>query len=354
LQERRRLTFSRRQSLALASAAALAACGPRKLETRPGAAVAGKPMDTRRLDHAFPALAAKARPGAFAFGIMDLATTTAWYWNTDRGFPLAAAAAAPIATAALAQVDLGKLRLDERVAFDALDLSPPPSLIGEDFPTDKGKQPHTMRAADLFTLAVREGDTTAMDVLVKRVGGPGAVNAFLQMKGITGLRVDRYKRETEVAMFGMPTFRAAWRTVAAFDAAREQIAPEARQAAMDAFIVDPRDTATVPAALGFLAMLADAELVSPRSTALLLGWMATAPGSRFRPGLPAGTRLAHVGGATPSDLGFTPAVAELAIATRPNGHRYALAGFLVASTAAAAQQADLFADAARLAGGAIG
>ncbi|HEY1751863.1 MAG TPA: serine hydrolase [Caulobacteraceae bacterium] len=340
--------------LAFGLAAALDACGPRKLATKPGGPPPGRPLDTHRLDHAFPALAARARPGAFAFGVMDLATTTAWYWNTNRGFPLASASAAPVAAAALAQVDLGKLSLDERVGFDALDLSPPPSLIAAAFPAGAGKQRHSIRAADLFALAVREGDATAIDVLAGRIGGPGAVGAFLQMKGITGLRVDRYKRETLVAMFGMPTFRPAWKSVAAFDAARDQIAPGARQAAMDAFIVDQRDTSTVPAALGFLAMLADGELVSPRSTALLLGWMATAPGSRFRPGLPAGVRLAHVGGATPGDLGYTPAAAELAIATWPNGRRYALAGFLVASTGTAAQRSALFADAARLAAGAIG
>ena len=62
---------------------------------------------------------------------MNLATTKTWYWNTDRGFPLAAAAALPIAAAALAEVDAGSWRSASRSRFDALDLSPPPSLISQ-------------------------------------------------------------------------------------------------------------------------------------------------------------------------------------------------------------------------------
>jgi beta-lactamase class A len=344
------MRVTRRQTVALAAAAVMAACHKRQL-------VAPAPrgeMDTHMLDGGFPVLARKASPGAFAMGVMDLATTKTWYWNTDRGFPLDGAAALPIAAAAMAQVDAGKLALAEQVRFDSLDLSPPFSLISQDWPDPPEGRATAMRAADLIPLALREGDTTAMDVLSKRIGGPGAVNAFLQLKGVLGLRVDRYQREIEVDMFAMPSFRAAWKSQAAFDAARSAAPPKARQAAMDRFILDPRDTATAPAALGFLALLAGGELVSPAATRALLDWMASAPGSLFRAGLPAGTTLAHTAGAPPSDLGFTPATAELAIATFPSRRRYALAGFLVGSTATAAGRAALFAAGAALVTKAIG
>jgi beta-lactamase class A len=287
-------------------------------------------------------------------GVMDLATTKTWYWNTDRGFPLGGAAALPIAAAALAEVDVGKLALPEPVAFDTLDLSPPFSLISQDWPDPPDKRSTTMRAVDLFTLAMREADTTAMDVLVKRIGGPGAVTAFLQAKGVLGLRVDRYQRQIEADMFAMPTFRAMWRAQGTFDAARDAVPASARQAAMDQYILDPRDTATVPAALGFLAMLADGDLLSPPSTRLLLDWMRTTPASRFRAGLPVGTSLAHTRGQPRTDLGFTPATAELAIATFPSGRRYAMAGFLVGSTATDQVGSALFAAGAALASRAIG
>ncbi len=342
--------FTRRHTIALAAAAAAAACHKRALTTP----TAGAAMNTHLLDASFPALAHKASPGAFAMGVMDLANTRTWYWNTDRGFPLGGAAALPIAAAALAQLDAGKLALAEPVPFDTLDLSPPFSLISQDWPDPPDRRATTMRAADLFTLALREADTTAMDVLMKRIGGPGAVTAFLEAKGVLGLRVDRYQRQIEADMFAMPTFRAMWRTQSTFDAARDAAPAKSRQAAMDQFILDPRDTATVPAALGFLAMLAGEELISPLSTHLLLDWMRTAPASRFRAGLPAGTVLAHTRGQPSTDLGFTPATAELAIATFPSGRRYALAGFLVGSTATDQAGAALFAAGAALASRAIG
>jgi beta-lactamase class A len=344
------MRLNRRQTLALAAAATAAACHRRSLTTpAPHGA-----MDTRLLDGSFPALALKARPGAFAMGVLDLATTKTWYWNTDRGFPLAGAAALPIAAAAMAQVDAGKLSLAEPVRFDALDLSPPFSLIGQDWPDPPDGRATTIRAGDLVALALREGDSTAIDVLAKRIGGPGAVSAFLQAKGVLGLRVDRYQRQIVADMFAMPSFRAAWKSQAAFDAARSALPPKARQAAMDHFILDPRDTATVPAALGFLALLAGGELVSPASTRALLGWMQSAPGSLFRAGLPGGAPLAHTAVASHADLGFTPATTELAIATFPSGRSYALAGFLVGSTATAEQRRALFAAGAALASRAIG
>lgn len=338
------MTVSRRQAVALAASSALAACARRKILTPTHAG----PMDTKRLDREFPALADRARPGAFALGVMDLGTTETWYWNTDRAFPLASTVAMPIAVAALAKIETGRLALAQPVRFDALDLSPPPSLINQHWPTPPDNHTASIPVQSLLTLAVRQADNTAIDVLMKQVGGPGAVDGFLQLKGVTGLTVDRYMREIGVGIFGMPTFRAAWKDPAAFNAARDQVPPPARQAAMDAFILDSRDSSTVPAALGFLAMLADGELISPASAGRLLGWMGDASGSRFRAGLPGDVQLARIAGATATDLGFTAATTELAIATFPQGRRYALAAFLVGSTGTEAARAALFADAARL------
>jgi beta-lactamase class A len=343
------MTLSRRAAFAIAGSAALAAC-QRKLSTPPKAG----PMDTRRLDAEFPALAQRAKPGAFAMGVMNLATTATWYWNTDRAFPLSNAAALPIAVAALAQVEAGKLALSEPVRFGALDLSPPPSLIDRSWPSPPDGHAGAIPVQSLITLALREGDNTAIDVLMKRIGGPGAVSAFLQQKGVTGLRVDRYQREIGVELLGMPTFRPAWKDPAAFAVARDQAPAPLRQAAMDQLIADPRDSSTAPAALGFLGLLARAQLVSAGSLARLIGWMEDAPPGRFAAGMPQGARLARAMGETAEDLGFVAATSELAIATFPGNRRYAIAGFLVGSTATEAARGALFADAARLAAAAIG
>src|ERR1700679_1680474 len=151
------MNLSRRRALALGAGAGLAAC-QRKLTTQPNAG----PMDTKKLDAEFPALAERARPGAFALGVMNLATTATWYWNTDRAFPLTGAVALPIATAARAQGDARRLALAQRVPFNALDLSPPPSLIGRAWPSPPDKHAGSMPVQDLITLALREGDDTAI------------------------------------------------------------------------------------------------------------------------------------------------------------------------------------------------
>jgi beta-lactamase class A len=343
------MTLNRRLALGLAGSAALAACH-RRLETpaRSG------PMDIKLLDREFPALAERAQPGALAMGVMNLQTTQTWYWNTDRAFPLSGATPLPIAAAVLAQLDAGSLALAEPVRFGALDLAPPPSLIDQRWPTPPDGHWASLSVSNLMTLALLAGDNTAMDLLMKRVGGPGGVSAYLESKGVSGLRIDRYRREIGVELFGMPAFRPAWKDPAPFDEARNAVAPALRQAAMDAYILDQKDSATVPAALGFLAMLANGELVSPASTSRLVASMRAAARGPLGRGFPRTALIARSGGSAPTDLGFTAAETEFVIASLSPQSRYAVAAFLVGSTATEAARDSLFADAGKLAAQAVG
>jgi beta-lactamase class A len=337
---------TRRAALAAGAAAVLASCGPRPLFASRSSAR----LDVKRLDQGFPALADRARPGAFAMGVMNLETAETWYWNMGRGFPLAGAFQIPLAAAALSEVEERELALTERVAFSALDLSAPFSAINQKWPTPPDGYAASIPASTLFTLTLLWGDNTAADVLMQRIGGPSRVGAFLQQKTIEGVRVDRYARELAVESAGMPTFRPDWKDLPAFLAARDAVAPADRQAAMDAYVAGPRDTATVPGALELLRKLVAGELVSAGATAQLIKWMEAARGGerRLKAGLPAGARFAHKASAAATDLGFTPAVADLGVATWPDGRRFAVAAFLAGSTGAEAQRDSLFADAARL------
>src|SRR5579872_4969189 len=109
---------NRRTALAVGAAAALAACGPKPLFPRRSSAR----LDVKRLDQGFPALADRARPGAFAMGVMNLETAEIWYWNIGRGFPLTGAFQIPLAAAALSEVEERELALAERVGLSAQDL----------------------------------------------------------------------------------------------------------------------------------------------------------------------------------------------------------------------------------------
>jgi beta-lactamase class A len=344
----RRSGLRRRSALALGAAAWLAACEQRLMTpTR------APPLHIPRLADGFAALASRALPGAFALGVMCLDTTELWCSDRAMRSPLGAAVALPVAAAALAQVDAGALALNQPIGFDADELSPPPSVIDARWPAPADKYAASVALSGLIELALA-GDNTAIDALMKTTDGPGGVEAFLEAKNLPGLRVDRYRREALSDLFGLPPFRPAWKDAAAFDAARAAVAPAERLAALRAYARDPRDSATVPGALGLLASLSDQELLTPASTARLLRWMTGAPAGGFRAGLPAGVKLAQVSALASGDGVTTAAAAELAIGTWPNGTRYALVGFLTLGTLGDDARRALFADAAALAARAIG
>lgn len=308
-------------------------------------------LDRARWAQGFAGLAERARPSVFDLGVMTLDTPAVWCADGTTRFPMRDVFMAPLAAAALAEVDAGRLRLNETVRLAPQDLSPPPSRVNRLF--QQGDRPAfvDIPVADLIALAVQEGDETAADSVMRRIGGPGAVTAWLRARGVQDLRVDRYAREVQIATTGLTSFRSEWKNDSAWAAARGAVAPDLREAAMAAYLADPRDTTTLPAILGLLAQLSNGALLSPVSTSLLLRLMsATNTGrSRLAAGLPVGASLAHKTGSSPTDLGLTPATCDVGLVTLANGRRFAVAAFLSGSTATEAHRDGVIADAARLA-----
>jgi beta-lactamase class A len=310
------------------------------------AAVRG--LDFGRLAHGFAPLAARAAPGVFNLGVMTLDTLAVWSADDDRRFPMQGLVMAPIAAAALAEVDAGRLRLNDIIRVRNVDLSPPPSRIALAFPLGSDKL--DLPVADLIALAVQDGDNTAGDAVMAHIGGPGAVTAWLRGRNIKEIRVDRYQREVLTDMFGMASFRAAWKDAATFAAARASVPPAQREAAMAAFLADPRDTTSASGALNFLDSLSAGELLSHASTRLLMALMSSTTGPRrLAAGLPPKAALSQVSGTSPTDLGLTQATNDMGLAALPDGRRLAIVAFLAGSTATAAQRDGLIAEAARLA-----
>jgi beta-lactamase class A len=332
-------------------AGAVASCS----RTASGVRTAGA-FDTKLLDRGFPALAARARPGFFNLGVLEARGQQLWCWNDQARMPMQSVFKAPLAAAALAEADAGRLKLDERIHITVMDLSPPHSPIDAAWPTPPEGHVMDLPAIDLIALAVQQSDNTAADVIMARIGGPGAVTAWLRSKQIMDMSIDRYERELQQEMAGMEPFRPAWKDLAAWLAARETVPAAAREAAMRAYLADPRDSTTVPAALNFLYKLSLGELLSPASTRLLLRLMSNtgAGAARLRAGLPPGATLAHKTGSAGTDLGLTAATNDIGVVGLPDGRRFAIAGFLAASTATDADRDRLFADAARLVVKAIG
>jgi beta-lactamase class A len=281
-------------------------------------------IDGVRLDREVAAIADRARPAVLGVALMNLESGEFWTFNGDRTFPLASALGAPLAAATLSEVDAGRLKLDETLTIDDETLSPPPSPIADAWPA---RRAYSVR--DLLTAVLDGSDTTADDVLMKRIGGPGAVTGWLRLKNVEQVRVDRYAREIGPDLAGMASFRAAWKGEAAYAAAMA--------------------TATPRSLLHFLMELDDHSLLSRASSDLLLQMMTEgrAGGRRLRAGLPPGVALAHQTGSSRTDLGLTPATNDLGILTLPDKRRYAVVVFLSGSTLDAAGRDAVIADVAR-------
>jgi beta-lactamase class A len=245
-------------------------------------------------------------------------------------------------------VDEGKLRLNERLRIARDDLCPPPGLVNAQFVHEAA--PLDVPLADLIALAIQHDDNTAADSVLRRVGGPGAVTSWLEAKGLKGLRLDSFCRQRIPQMFGLGDFRPEWADERGFARALEAIPPAEREEAMDRYLADSRDTATVPAMIGFLDKLASGQLLSGDSTRFLMSLMTDRPEAShgLAAGLPPGSTFASAGAASPTSLGLTPVDNHAGIATLPDGRRLAMAVFLVGSAATATQRAQLMADAGRL------
>lgn len=294
------------------------------------------------LQQALDALAQHARPGTLGVAVLDLQSGAQARVNADQAYPMMSVFKAPVAAAVLSSIDAGKLSLQQQVTVNRADVlagSAVPS-IGAHF---RGEH-MTFTIEQLLKAAVSESDNTAVDALVKVVGGPQVVTAFLHTHGIDGMRVD-----TDEA--------GVHRVFLDLQPGQELPAQESDQAATEryrrgykAFLADPRNRSTPDAAVMFLRKLAGGELLSKASTQHLLDLMAaqTIP-NRLRAGLPQGVRLADKTGSSGTLDGKTAAYNDIGILTWPDGHTVIVAAFLTDSSASTAQRDALFVDIARAA-----
>ena len=320
-------SLGRRDLLIAGASLALAGCG----QGKPLTASRTPRLDMKRLDSEIGALAVRAAPGVLGFGLMNLESGEFWVRLGDRTFPMQSVFKMIVGAAVLSEVDAGRVRLDEIITLTEKELSPPWSPIADAWP---GRSDYTVD--ELLTLAVSISDSTAADLLMKRIGGPGAITAWLQGANINEVHVDRYERELQPDVVGLASFRPAWKGAAAFEAA----------------MADPRDSSTPRGMLAFLRRLDNGELLSAASTRKLLAIMLGTPrgSDRIKAGLPKGVRFAHkIGTWGGPQGGLSEAYNDVGIFTLPDRRSYAVAAFLTGSTAPERERATLFADLGRVA-----
>lgn len=343
----RMATLDRRALLAVAPALLLAACEPKMPQT----ASTTPKIDLEGLDTAIKALAVVAQPGFLGVGLMNLESGESYLFNGERRFPMQSVFKLPLAAAVLGEIDTGKILSSERVFLIEQQLAPQHSPIAAAWP---GRREYSV--GELLEAVVVDSDNTAADVLMKRIGGPGALTAWLTAKYLTGIRVDRYERELQPQIHGMASFRPGWRDPAAYAAAREKVPAATRAAAMTAYMADPRDTASPRGMLEFLQKLDRRDLLSVTSTRLLLEMMGrtTRGAARLQAGLPSDARLAHRPGAADFAQGRSPAHNDVGIFTLADRRAYAIAVFLSGATLDDAGPDAIIARVARAAVRAIG
>jgi beta-lactamase class A len=195
---------------------------------------------------------------------LDLNTGEAVSIKGNTPFPMASTVKVAVAALYLAQVDHGRRSLDDTISG--------------------------VSARSLMGRMLIHSDNRATDMLIRDLGGPARLNAWLKENGVEGLRVDR--------------------TIA-------QLLADKRD------LWDRRDSSTPMAMVGLLGRIYKAELITPKSRNYLLDVMAQcATGrNRMKALLPMGTPVEHKTGTLngyASDVGFI---------SLPDGRRVAVAIF---------------------------
>lgn len=316
-------------------AASLAACGRS----------ASPSLDVAILDSEVGVIAARARPGTLGVAVRVLETGETWSLAGDQRFPMQSVFKLPLGAYVLQEVDHGELSLSDTIQLTSADLSPPYSPIGQRFP-----ERTTYTVEELLVAAVGGSDNTAADVLMARVGGPNILTGWLMEEGIRDLRIDRYEREFQLELNGMPSFEPAWAKESVFLAALERVPAEIRRDATRRYLRDPRDTATPLGAVLFLDALANGELlpVRTRDRLLRIATETTTGPRRLKAGLPDHATLAHKTGSARPDFGMNPAINDIGLVRLANGRQLAVAVFLTGSTLPYQEAEGLIAEVMRI------
>lgn len=233
--------------------------------------------------------AAQGRVGVSAT-VLETGKTVAF--NGDQQFPMQSVYKLPIAMAVLAQVDQGKLKLDQRVRVEQRDFGAKPwySPIQARYP-----QGVELSLTELLKYMVSDSDNTACDVLLRLVGGTQRVTEYLHTLGVNNMIVANTEKEMHQNQS-----------------------------------LQYQNAATPSATIVLLQALHEQRGLSKSSQTVLLKLMTeTTTGlKRIRGGVPKETIVAHKTGTSDTIQGITAATNDVGLVTLPNGQPFAIAVFV--------------------------
>ena len=231
--------------------------------------------------------------------------------KSSERFPMASTYKLPIAIQLLMLVDEGKEQLERIIKLEPKDIRPGGVPLTDKF--NFGKSAVSLR--DLLEMLLTVSDNTASDLILRLVGGPGAVTARMRSLEIEDMSIDRSTLEHIFDMFGLPLPPQSGWGPGRYVNALTAVATDKQRAAAEQYARDPRDTSTSDAMASLLVQVYRNNLLKPETAKLLLGIMTrceTGDG-RLKGLLPAGTEVAHKTGTA---MGI---INDVGIITLPNG-----------------------------------
>ncbi len=229
------------------------------------------------------ALEAKAG-GRLGVAMISLGGEARGHRLTER-FALCSTFKLPLAAMVLWAADQGQIALSERLPYSKQD------VLGNSPVTQARVGEGALSIEDLARAAQVTSDNTAGELLLRRLGGPSMLTAWLASQGDTTTRLDHYLDRLQLTS-----------------------SP------------DGSDTTTPQAMARTILTLTTGDALSPASRAKLLAWMrATRTGERrLRAGLPSAWAMGHKTG-TGINPGSSNQINDIAIAFPPGQPPLALA-----------------------------
>jgi beta-lactamase class A len=208
----------------------------------------------------------------------------------------------PMAMAMLARVERGEFKLDQPVRF-----LPSDRILPQTYSPLQDKYPNgdvDVPLRDLLQAAVMLSDNTASDIVLRILGGPKAVTAYIHGLGVRGFHLE----DNEATLH------------------RERAAQY-------------RNWFEPDAAVRFLLRLQEKSPLNDVHTKMLLGWMRDSPtgAKRIKGLLPEGVGVMHKTGTSGTHGGVTEATNDIGIIPLPTGKALVLAVFVTDAKAAPAE-----------------
>jgi len=177
---RRFLSLAAATASSLLAAPLLARTGAAVPAMAPGAAAIAAAGDFAALE--------KASGGRLGVTLLDAATGRRIGHRQDERFPMCSTFKCVLAATVLDKAAGGAFSLDQRLPIRAGDLA-------EHAPTTRRHVGKDLTVRDLCRTTMVTSDNPAANVLLRQVGGPAAVTAFLRAQGDAVTRNDRYEPE---------------------------------------------------------------------------------------------------------------------------------------------------------------